>query len=97
MSKIKLVKVDKEGKILNLTEKELQEMLDEAYDEGYADACEDGTKIDKEYIPVPYYPYDWWKPYVSPTYPTITWTTSDPGHFTPSVTYCKNDDPITLL
>lgn len=55
MARIKLVKVDDKGKVLNLTEKELQQMLDDAYDEGYNDGYENGSKFKV----VPIYPHYW--------------------------------------
>ena len=92
MARIKLVKVDDKGKVLNLTEKELQQLLDDAYDEGY----KDGKAVGKvEYIPV--YTHTptitpWWQTYYT-TSDSKSLEIGDNG----AITWSKPDDNVTLL
>ena len=90
MARIKLVKVDDKGKVLNLTEKELQQLLDDAYDEGY----KDGKAVGKvEYIPV-YTPATptvtpWWQTYITTSDKSIELGDG-------AITWSKPDDNITF-
>lgn len=90
--KYKILSVDEDGYV-DITAKELEDLLEEAYQEGY-DKARMETKKQIEYVPYyPYYPYYDTKKYWFDTPPYVTWCNSDSSTYTTngSATTCETN------